>query len=139
MPLATLVGRSGVPRSTVYRILKGDVEKVNFGHVVSVANALGVSLLLDMVPEEEVIEREVQERARAITEMTQATMALEAQGITDQAVLDRISAAVAERIRARPRRKLWNKPCLSPSQSRAKRPSPTSPNSRSRESSTAGS
>jgi transcriptional regulator with XRE-family HTH domain len=128
MLLATLVERSGVPRATVCRVLRGDIQKVSFAAVLAVAAALGVGVISNPIPEEEFVEQEVQRRARKIAGLVQGTMALEAQGITDERVFEEVVAAAAETIRLRPRKEFWREKCRSSSQSPAKRRSQTSPN-----------
>ncbi len=43
MPVEVLVKRSGVPRPTVFRILRGKADSVRFGYVQKVADVLGLS------------------------------------------------------------------------------------------------
>jgi hypothetical protein len=74
------------------------------------------------------VEQQVQKRAREIVRMVQGTMALEAQGITDPSHLDQLVEIAAREIRAKPRKQLWERQCHSSSRSRAKHPSPISPN-----------
>jgi hypothetical protein len=74
------------------------------------------------------VEQQVQKRAKKIVDMVQGTMALEAQGVTDPNFLEQMVEVAAREIRAIPRKQLWMNQCRSSSRSRAKRPSPTSPN-----------
>jgi transcriptional regulator with XRE-family HTH domain len=118
MPLDTLVHRSGVPRATVCRILKGDAEGVGFGRVAAVAEALGMDLEFRATPQEEFVEAEVQRRARKMADTVQGTMALESQGVTDPAVFEKIVSAAAQTIREKPLKKFWTRNAILSSHSR---------------------
>src|SRR5476651_246282 len=84
MPIDALVKRSGVPRPTVFRILRGKAVSVRFGYVASVAGALGLPFGAAPVEPEELRLREARRKARLLARMTQGTMGLEAQAVSSK-------------------------------------------------------
>jgi hypothetical protein len=77
MPVATLVKLSGVARPTVFRILRGHLDSVRFGHVNRVASVLGLGFGSVPIEPEEFRRQEARRKARIVTRLTQGTMALE--------------------------------------------------------------
>lgn len=107
MPVATLVRRSQVPRPTVYRILRGKVHNVRFGHVLRVAAVLGVPFGAPPVDPEVLRKEEARRKARLVGRLTQGTMALEAQAVSPEA-LGRVEERVVNELLAGPGKKLWS-------------------------------
>ena len=128
MTLRSLAERAKVSRATVCRVLKGETAACSFASVLAIARALGAEFQLSLQEPEEMVEQEVQKRAKKIVDMVQGTMALEAQGVTDATFLEQVVEVAAREIRAVPRKQLWMNQCRSSSRSRAKHRSPTSPN-----------
>lgn len=126
MPYDVLANLASVSRKTVFRALKKRQVSCSLEHVVAIADVLGVEFDQKVRAPEEVIERQVQKRAQKIAKLVQGTMQLEAQGLTSQDALDRITETAAREIRAKPRRQLWLKTSRPSSESRTKRPSRTS-------------
>jgi hypothetical protein len=78
-------------------------------NILAIADALGARIGFRIQSPRTLIEREIHQRADQIVQMTQGTMALEAQGLTEQADLDELRKIAAKKIRARPRKHLWMK------------------------------
>ena len=89
------------------RILKERRASSSLKNVLAIANALGAEMDLRPQDPEKMVEQEIQAKAREIVRMVQGTMALEAQGITDQNHLDQLVQVAAAEIRAKPRKQLW--------------------------------
>src|SRR5262245_60681708 len=98
MPLDVLAERAELSRATVCRILQEKRTSSSLQNVFAIAQALGAQFKLDLAEPEELVEQQVQERAKKIVQMVQGTMALESQGITDQAHLDRLVEESARKI-----------------------------------------
>jgi len=107
MTLPVVAERAGLSRATVCRILQKKQASSSLENVLAIARVLGAELDLKLQEPAKVVEEEIQARARRIVRMVQGTMALEAQGITDQAHLDQLVEVAATEIRARPRKQLW--------------------------------
>lgn len=82
MPVEVLVKRSGVPRPTVSRILRGNVDSARFGNVQKIAGVLGLSLGGTPIDPEELRRREAKRKAHMLSRLTQGTMGLEAQAVS---------------------------------------------------------
>jgi DNA-binding phage protein len=131
MTLPVVAERAKLSRATVYRILKHKQTNSSLANVLAVAKVLGAELKLHLQEPDEVAEQEIQAKARRIVRMVQGTMALEAQGITDQSDIDELIEVAANEIRAKPRKQLWMSQAMqnrNSSRSQAKRRSKTSPN-----------
>ena len=76
-PLQALIKRSGVPRPTVFRILRGNADSVGFGKVAKVAKVLGVGFGMAPVEPDVLRKREARRKARLLVTLTQGTMGLE--------------------------------------------------------------
>ena len=94
MTIPQLAKRSGVSTATVGRVLRGE-PSVAFGHVLAVAEALGIHLSLRPVePVDALRRRAVRSKARRAVSLVQATSSLEAQGLSQKefdAMVDRAS------------------------------------------------
>ena len=128
MPLPILAQRAKLSRATVCRILKEKRLTASLENVLAIARVLGAEIAVHLQTPEDVIEQEVQKRAKKIVQMVQGTMALEAQGITDPILLKQLVETAAREIRAKPRKQLWVNPCRPSNPSRAKHPLPNSRN-----------
>jgi hypothetical protein len=91
----------------VFRILKGKIDSVRFGYVRRVASVLGLSLDRPPVDAEEWRRQEAVRKARLVACLTQGTMALEAQAMSREVLLE-IEAATIERLLAGSGKKLWS-------------------------------
>ena len=107
MPVDALVRRSGVPRPTVFRILRGKEDSVRFGHVQKVANVLGLSFGSPAIDPEELRLKEAKRKARLLARLTQGTMGLEAQAVSAE-VLNEIEQKTIAKLLAGKGRKLWS-------------------------------
>jgi len=106
MPVAALVKRSGVPRPTVFRILRGEAESVRFGTVAKVATVLGMGFGQPPTEPEVVREREARRKARLLVRLTQGTMGLESQAVSSD-VLKAIEEETTAKLLAEKGKKLW--------------------------------
>ena len=127
MTLPAVAERAHVSRATVRRVLKEKRSSARLDNVLAIAAVLGAEFEFRLAEPEAMIEAEVQKRARKVAEMVQGTMALESQGLTDEARLAEIAAAAATELRSKPRKHLWLSQCRPSQQSPAKRRSRTSP------------
>ena len=107
MPVDLLVKRSGVPRPTVFRILRGNVDTVRFGYVKKVAGALGYSFDGPPIDPEELRLQEAKRKARLLSRMTQGTMGLEAQAVSAE-LLKELEEQTIAKLLAGKGRKLWS-------------------------------
>jgi transcriptional regulator with XRE-family HTH domain len=108
MSVAALAARSGVPVSTVKRVLNGGLEKASFENVVRIASALG--LRLDFRPAEDALamqRREAERKARRIVRLVQGTSALEAQAVDEKSLSEMRQRTVHE-LMAGSKRRLWD-------------------------------
>jgi hypothetical protein len=107
MPLAALSVRSGVPKSTVKRILGDGQRQAALGNVEAVARALGMSLnfepILDSVAFQE---REARRKAEGIMSVVHGSSALETQAV-DRADLETMVQRTVHELVAGPKRRLW--------------------------------
>ncbi|MBN1912656.1 MAG: hypothetical protein JW818_23240 [Pirellulales bacterium] len=107
MPISALSARSGVPKTTVKRILGDGFQKAAFANVDAVAKTLGMSLkfepILDVLRFEE---QQARKKAERIVALVHGSSALESQaaGKEDlEAMLDR----TVHELMAGSERKLW--------------------------------
>ena len=107
MPIPALAVRSGVPLSTVKRVLSGGLDRVAFGTVKGVAKALGVRLPFVAADDAQTYqEQQAKRKANRIAKMVQGTSALEAQAIPDEA-LERMVRRTTVELVAGSTRRLW--------------------------------
>ena len=107
MPVEVLVKRSGVPRPTVFRILKGRMDTVRFGYVQRVASVLGLGFGSPAIDPQELRRQEARRKARLVACLTQGTMALEAQAVSSEA-LSELEESTVQQLLAGPGKKLWS-------------------------------
>jgi transcriptional regulator with XRE-family HTH domain len=107
MTLPVVAERAGLSRATVCRILRKKQASASLEKVLAIAGVLGAEASLNLQEPSKIIEEEIQARAKRIVRMVQGTMALEAQGITDQEHIDHLVEVAASEIRAKPRKRLW--------------------------------
>lgn len=107
MTLPVVAERAGLSRATVCRILQKKQASSSLENVLAIAGVLGAEVSLKLKEPVKIIEEEIQTRAKRIVRMVQGTMALEAQGITDQEHIDHLVELAASEIRAKPRKLLW--------------------------------
>ena len=107
MPVDALVKRSGVPRPTVFRILRGKTDSVRFGYVASVAGVLGVTLGAPAIDPQELRLREARRKARLLSRLTQGTMGLEAQAVSAE-LLKELEEQTVAKLLAGKGGKLWS-------------------------------
>jgi len=106
MPVDVLVKRSGVPRPTVFRILRGKMDTVRFGHVQKVAGVLGLTFGGSIADPEELRRQQAKRKARLLRRLTQGTMGLEAQAVPEE-VLAELEVKTVAKLLAGTGRKLW--------------------------------
>ena len=94
-------------KSTVFRILRGKTDSVRFGYVQSVAGVLGLAFGRPAVDPEELRRQEATKKARLLRRLTQGTMGLEAQALSDD-VLDDLEEETIAKLLAGKGRKLWS-------------------------------
>jgi transcriptional regulator with XRE-family HTH domain len=109
MSWAAVAARSGLPLSTVKRLLSSKPRSPQFTHVAALARALGASLRLDQAPEDQVVEQQARKQATRLVGMVQGTMGLEHQAVPPPALQMLIEESVA-RLRSGPRKRLWAEP-----------------------------
>ena len=107
MPVESLVKRSGVPRSSVVRVLRGKVERMRFGQFQKVADVLGVPFGAAPIDPEELRNREARKKAQLLRKLTQGTMGLEAQALPEE-VLRELEDQTVAKLLAGSGRKLWS-------------------------------
>ena len=107
MPVDRLVKRSGVPRPTVFRILRGKIDTVRFGYVQKVAGILGYSFAGPPVEPEELRRQEAKRKARLLARLTQGTMGLESQAVSAE-LLKELEEQTIAKLLAGNGRKLWS-------------------------------
>lgn len=107
MPVEVLVKRSGVPRPTVFRILRGGADTVRFGHVQQVVGVLGLAFGRTPEDPEKMRKKEAKLKARQVVRLTQGTMALESQAVSS-AVLAEIERDAMLKLLSGPGKKLWS-------------------------------
>lgn len=94
MSVDGLARRSRVSRATVQRILAGSLDAANLGNVAAVAGALGLTIQFTVTTSAEAFrEQEAERKARRLVNLTQGTMALEAQAIGTKAIDDEVQRA----------------------------------------------
>ena len=69
MTLRSLAQRAKVSRATVCRVLKGETASCSFASVFAIARALGGDFQLSLQNPEEMVEQQVQKRAKKIVDM----------------------------------------------------------------------
>ena len=107
MPVDALVKRSGVPRPTVFRILRGEVDRVRFGYVQKVAGVLGLSFGGPTIDLEELRRQEAKRKARLLARLTQGTMGLESQAVSAE-LLQELEEQTVIKLLNGTGRKLWS-------------------------------
>jgi hypothetical protein len=108
MSYAALAARSGVPLSTVKRILRGGHRAVSFANVLAIAEALGAGFHFDRnAGVEEFRELEARTKAEALVSMVQGTSGLEAQAVDPEA-LEQMVRRTAHELLAGSKRRLWS-------------------------------
>jgi transcriptional regulator with XRE-family HTH domain len=106
MPVAALIKRSGVPRPTVFRILRGETDSIRFASVAKVAGVLGVTFGGLAIEPGELRLREAKRKARLLSRLTQGTMGLEAQAVSTE-LLNELEEQTVTRLLAGKGDKLW--------------------------------
>jgi len=107
MPVEALVKRSGVPRPTVFRILRGQMDNVRFGYVQKVAGVLGLSIGSPIIEPEEMRREEAKRKGRLLAQLTQDTMGLEAQTLSGELLKELEEQTIAKLLVGKGR-KLWS-------------------------------
>jgi transcriptional regulator with XRE-family HTH domain len=106
MPVKALVKRSKVSRPTVFRILQGNADVVRFGSVQKVANVLGIGFGGVAVDPELLRREQAKRKAKLLRSLVQGTMALEAQGLPED-YLVQLENETIDKLLAGPGRDLW--------------------------------
>ena len=95
-------------------MLGGDLKAARHDRVMKILRATGIRLRtdddgechLDPIPAEEFVERQARKQARAIVYLTQGTMALESQAVS-QDFLVKMVGDTTRKLLAGPKRDLW--------------------------------
>jgi len=103
---ALLAQRTGLSLRTVQRVLSGEENDPGFGTVVSIAEALGVSLRFEADDADEFRRKRAEQKADQVLALVQGTSALEAQALSDESKR-RLKERTVHELLAGPRRKLW--------------------------------
>lgn len=107
MTYATLAQRSGVPSTTVERVLSSRPYKVSLEDALALANAMGMNLGLEEdAGAVEMVRRQAETKARKLVDMVQGTSLLEAQGMDDEQRRHMIEETTLQLLNS-PRRRLW--------------------------------
>ena len=107
MPVSVLAARSGVPPSTVKRILARGLPKAAFGSVDAVARALGMNVGLTATSESLAFqEQQARAKAERMVSMVQGSSALESQAVGETDRETMVLRTVHELV-AGPKRRLW--------------------------------
>ena len=107
MTCEAVANRSGVAISTVKRLLGQGVEHASFAAVISIANALGLSVKFDPDADEYTYrQQQAQRRARELVGLVQGSSALEGQAVAESDYDTMIRETVYELMAGSPRR-LW--------------------------------
>ena len=107
MTYPALAVRSGVPESTVKRMLGGGLGAASLDKVAAVAEAMGMTV--DFAPVDDAFtyrKQQARTKARQLIALVQGSSGLEAQGL-DQAELHRMTARTETELLEGPRRRLW--------------------------------
>jgi len=107
MPISALSARSGVPETTVKRILGDGLQKAAFANVDAVAKTLGMSLKSEAVLEGlSFQEEQARKKAERIMALVQGSSALESQAV-GEADLEAMIQRTVHELMAGSQRKLW--------------------------------
>ena len=114
MPLRVLSRLAGTSRPTLCRVLGGDLKAARHDRVMKILRATGIRLRtddegechLDAIPAEEFVARQAQKQARTIVYLTQGTMALESQAVSQDFMAEMVGDTT-RKLLAGPKRDLW--------------------------------
>ena len=107
MPISVLSSRSGVPETTVKRILKEGPRKATLVNVDAIAEALGMSMKFEPVLDSLAFQQQqAQKKARRIAALVQGSSTLEEQAVGNEDVEIMVQRTVHE-LMAASKRKLW--------------------------------
>jgi transcriptional regulator with XRE-family HTH domain len=106
MSYSALAHRSGVPQSTVKRILRGSVAKHPHDTIAAIAAALGLSINLAEQTPDEFCRAQARRKAEYIAHLVQGTSALEGMAV-DRQTYQRLIEASYQELLAGSRRRLW--------------------------------
>ncbi len=108
MSRAIVAKRSGVPMTTVQRILSAGEPRPGLSNVLAIAEVLGVPLSFDVSSGiDELRERQARQKAERLVKMVQATSGLEGQAV-DAETVERMVRQTAHELLAGPTRRLWD-------------------------------
>lgn len=105
MSIADLARRSGVSRSTVYRILGGRDQRYSVAKLQGILSALGMTIELAEIPAEQLKTDVAARKAQRLIALAQGNAALESQAVSAASIKEHLEAA-KNRI-ASSSRKLW--------------------------------
>lgn len=107
MSRVVVARRSGVPLTTVQRILSGRESRPSLPSVLSIAEVLGASWDVDVNKGvEEIRERQARQKAERLVGMVQATSGLEGQAVDKDTLRQMVDRTVHELL-AGSRLRLW--------------------------------
>jgi len=117
MSISALSRRSGVSLATTSRILRDRLMNSIYGHVVAVANALGMDITVSASSTSyDLREREATRQAERIVAITQGTSGLESQAVNAETRNQMVRQTVHE-LMAAPKSRLWRGGCVRREQS----------------------
>lgn len=100
---------SGVSQPTIYRFLSGQNQNISAANLIRIAETLGFHVGVEFeesVSAEEYRARRANKKAEEIVRATQATSALEGQGLDKQA-LKNMKERIKQKLLAGPAKNLW--------------------------------
>jgi len=106
MTFDTLSARSGVPVSTLKRMLGRAPTDASISDTIAVAEALGVTLSMHMPSVDQFREDQAHAKAHKLVKMVQGTSALESQAVDQDHIRRMIERTVRDLLNG-PSRKLW--------------------------------
>lgn len=114
MPLRVLSRLTGTSRPTLCRVLSGDLKAARHDRVMKILHATGIRLRtddegvwhLEPIPAEAFVEKQARKQAQYIVTLTQGTMALESQAVS-QDFLAKMIGDTTRKLLAGPKRDLW--------------------------------
>ncbi len=108
MSLAVLAKRSGIPLTTVQRILSGRERRPSLPSVLAIAEVLGAPWEVDVnAGIDEIRERQARQKAERLVGLVQGTSGLEGQAV-DQETLRQMVARTVHELLAGSRLRLWS-------------------------------
>lgn len=106
MSYPTLSETTGIPVSTLKRVLAEGSTNASLENILAIAHAMGCSLMVEEADIDAVREEQALKKARRLVALVQGTSALEGQGLSEEQIERMIEQTVHELL-AGSSRKLW--------------------------------